>query len=77
MGTGTGRSLNMTIRVVAGPADSLNLIDISAYVVSLNIFADISALVDANAFLHFPLGDILNFNCWLAALRAVQLNKKR
>lgn len=59
MGTGTGSNLNMTIRVIAGPADSLNLIDISAYVVSLNIFADISALVDANAFLHFPLGDIL------------------
>jgi hypothetical protein len=74
MGTGTDRSLNITIRVTAGFDDSINEIDISASLDTLSLTADINALVDANRFLQFPLGNILNYNCWLSALPATQLN---
>ena len=72
----TGSPLNVTLRVSAGFDDALNEIDISVSIDALSITTDIKALVDANRFLQFPLGNILNYNCWLAALPSVELNSE-
>jgi hypothetical protein len=74
LGSELERSLNFTIRITAGPSDSLNEIDFSASIDTLKINADIQALVVANRFLQFPLGDIMNYNCWLSILSSIELN---
>lgn len=75
LGTDTERNITLTIRVAAGFNDEMNEIDLVASIESLSFLADISALMDANAFLKFPLGEVLNYNCWLAALQAVELDE--
>lgn len=41
----------------------------------MSLSADLQALLDANAFLTFPLGDILEFNCWLASFKSISLDE--
>jgi hypothetical protein len=41
---------------------------------SLTVSADLRALLNADSFFSFPLGDLLDFNCWLASFKSVQLN---
>lgn len=42
----------------------------------MTLSADLKALLDANAFLSFPLGDMLEFNCWLASFKSVLLDER-
>jgi hypothetical protein len=63
-----------TVRVAAGFEGIINEIDISISIGALSLALDVIALVDANEFLQFPLGDILNYNCWLSALPLIELN---
>ena len=71
---GVGSPLNFTFHVSAGFENTLNEIDIIMSMEALSLAADIGATIDANRFLQFPLGNILNYNCWLASLQAVELD---
>jgi hypothetical protein len=75
MGTGLARPLNATIRITAGVRDYVNELDLSASIDSLVLLADVYAKVDTSAFMKFPLGDVLNYKCWLASLPAVTLDE--
>ena len=75
MGNGTaGRPLEVSFRLGIGMGDSWTEVDMVASIDSLSLFADISAQIDAAAFFELPLSSILNFNCWLSALDAVELD---
>ena len=74
MGTDTNRPLSVALKVVSTQDDGVNEVDITASIDSLGLFADVQALIDAKTFLEFPLGDMLDFNCWLYALPPLELD---
>ena len=73
---GVDSPLNITLGIAAGFDGTLNEIDIVLSIGALSLAADIGALLDANRFLQFPLGNIMNYNCWLATLTPVELNSE-
>lgn len=76
MASGTTGPLSLTMKLSSGQEGELNEVDISASIDSLTLLANVKALMDAQTFLQFPLGDMLDFNCWLAALPSVELNNE-
>jgi hypothetical protein len=57
------------------PLNMHNEVGINFFFPSATLQADIFALVDASRFLHFPLKDVLNTQCWLALVPAPALDK--
>jgi hypothetical protein len=80
MGPAQDRSINMTMGLllkmdgIDSPLNMHNEMDLSIAMSSGMISADLLLNVAASKLLHFPLEDILNYNCWLATLPPPQLD---
>jgi hypothetical protein len=80
MGPAQDRSINMTMGLllkmdaIDSPLNMHNEMDLSIAMSSGMISADLLLNVVASKLLHFPLKDILDYNCWLATLPAPELD---
>ena len=76
MGPATDRPLNLTVGVqmvldgTDSPLSMNNTIDLSIALPSAMINTSLFMTVVASKLLHFPLHDILDYNCWLATIPA-------
>jgi len=70
--TTTNRPLMLSIRMLLNmggkePFNMLNEIEFTAAIYSLQLSADVSAWLDADTVSNFPISDMANLNCWMAA----------
>lgn len=70
-----GRPLNVTVLLSLGSSDVMNKIDISTSFDTLGVIFDMLALIQTDMFAKFPLGEILNLDCWLATMPSLELNE--
>eukprot|EP00980_Cylindrotheca_fusiformis_P014864 scaffold4056_cov115-Cylindrotheca_fusiformis.AAC.8 len=50
-----------------------NEVELSLEIVNSDIFAGVMAMIESDAFLSFPISDVTNLDCWLAALATPEL----
>ena len=80
MGPAQDRAINITMGLllkmdgIDSPLNMHNEMDLSIAMSSGMISADLLLNVVASKLLHFPLKDVLDYNCWLATIPAPELD---